>query len=257
MTVVPWNPSRQNFAVLRSVCDVAPSAVLVQSSAPSVSAVQCVRPSLAGERWIPVCRHYHFDKCFPRRVTRVLQQNDTCFHIRVGHHLSRTCRPEAFCRASFTADGTRNASRANLQIHITSKNTILISKPFSYLTQLLHTLVLSFVIFRNVSSGMLRRVALVRTDVSEEPIASFTRVTRISELGITQAETSNRHTLRRNTRVRRFLVAACVVPSSPIFVTLMKESPGSSKMSVLTRITRCNIPEDTILHSHHRENLKS
>jgi hypothetical protein len=33
-----------------------------------------------------------------------------------------------------------------------------------------------------VSSGMLHRVALVRTDVSEEPGASFIRVTRIGEL---------------------------------------------------------------------------
>jgi hypothetical protein len=32
------------------------------------------------------------------------------------------------------------------------------------------------------SSGMLRRVALVRTDVSEELSASFIRVTRIGEL---------------------------------------------------------------------------
>jgi hypothetical protein len=38
-----------------------------------------------------------------------------------------------------------------------------------------------------LSSGMLRRVALVRTDVSEELSASFIRVTRISELGTTQA----------------------------------------------------------------------
>jgi hypothetical protein len=50
-----------------------------------------------------------------------------------------------------------------------------------------------------VSSGMLRRLALVRTDVSEELSASFI---------------------------------------------------------VLTRATRCNIPEDTILHTHRRENLK-
>jgi hypothetical protein len=48
-----------------------------------------------------------------------------------------------------------------------------------------------------VSSGMLRLVALVRTDVSEEPGASFIRMTRISELGTTQAATSNRRTLRR------------------------------------------------------------
>jgi hypothetical protein len=61
---------------------------------------------------------------------------------------------------------------------------------------------------------MLRHVALVRTDVSEEPSASFIRVTRIGELGTTLA-------------------------------------------SLLTRVTRRNIPEDTILHSHRRKNLKS
>jgi hypothetical protein len=49
-----------------------------------------------------------------------------------------------------------------------------------------------------VSSGLLRRVALVRTDVSEEPGTSFIRVTKISELGTTQAATSNRRTLRRS-----------------------------------------------------------
>jgi hypothetical protein len=36
---------------------------------------------------------------------------------------------------------------------------------------------------KNGSSGMLHRVALVRTDVSEERSASFIRVTRIGELG--------------------------------------------------------------------------
>jgi hypothetical protein len=71
-----------------------------------------------------------------------------------------------------------------------------------------------------VSSGLLRRVALVRTDVSEEPGASFIRMAKIGELGKTQAATSNRRTL-------------------------------------LTRATRRNNPEDTILHSHRRENLKS
>jgi hypothetical protein len=49
------------------------------------------------------------------------------------------------------------------------------------------------------SSGILRRVALVRTEVSEELSASSIGVTRIGELG-TLAVTSNRRTLRRNTK---------------------------------------------------------
>jgi hypothetical protein len=79
-----------------------------------------------------------------------------------------------------------------------------------------------------VSSGMLRHVALVRTDVSEELSFSITEV------------------LLRS--VRRLLVTASVVPSSPILVTLMKEELSSSETSDLTRATRCNIPEDAILH---------
>jgi hypothetical protein len=56
-----------------------------------------------------------------------------------------------------------------------------------------------------VSSGMLHRVALVVTDVAEEPGTSFIRVTRIGELGTTQAATSNQRTLRRNTFTTRFV----------------------------------------------------
>jgi hypothetical protein len=89
-----------------------------------------------------------------------------------------------------------------------------------------------------VSSGLLRRVALVRTDVSEEPGASFTKVTRICEIETTLNVTSN---------VRRLLITASVVASAPILVTLMKEALSSSKTSVLTRATRRNIPEDSIL----------
>jgi hypothetical protein len=78
-----------------------------------------------------------------------------------------------------------------------------------------------------VSSGMLRCVAHVRNDVSVGRRASFIKVTRIGELGTTLAVTSNRCKL------------------------------SSSEMLVFTRATRRNIPEDTILHSHRRENFKS
>jgi hypothetical protein len=65
------------------------------------------------------------------------------------------------------------------------------------------------------SSGILRRVALVRTDVSEEISASIIRVTRIGELR-TLAVTSNRRTLRRNTGF--FAIIFIVMLSSPVCV---------------------------------------
>jgi hypothetical protein len=75
---------------------------------------------------------------------------------------------------------------------------------------------------KNATSGMLRHVSLVRTDVSEELSASVISV-------------------------RRLPVKANVVLSAPILVTLMIEAVSSSETSVLTRATRRNIPEDSIL----------
>jgi predicted acylesterase/phospholipase RssA len=81
------------------------------------------------------------------------------------------------------------------------------------------------------SYGMLHRVALVRTDGSEELITSINAATRIGELGTTLAVVaSNRSTL---------------------------EAVLSSETSVLTRITRQHIPRDGILHSVCHEHLKS
>jgi hypothetical protein len=93
---------------------------------------------------------------------------------------------------------------------------------------------------------MFCRVALVRTDVSEELSASIIRVRRIGELGTTLAVISNRGS------VRWLLVTANVVPST-ILVSLMMEVLSSSETSALTRGTLRNIPEDAILHSHRRE----
>jgi hypothetical protein len=49
--------------------------------------------------------------------------------------------------------------------------------------------------------------------------------------------------------VRRLLVTASVVPSSPILVTLLKEALSFSETLVLTRATLRNIPEGTILQA--------
>jgi hypothetical protein len=83
---------------------------------------------------------------------------------------------------------------------------------------------------------MLRRVALVRNDFSEECIASIIKVTRIGDLGTTVFLL----------RVLGLLVTANI-SSSPIFFNRMMEAIRSPETSILTRATRRNIPEDGIL----------
>jgi hypothetical protein len=86
-------------------------------------------------------------------------------------------------------------------------------------------------------------VGLVRTNVSEERIASTIRVTTIGELRTMLAVTS------QHASVASY---GCVL-SSPILVTLMMEASSFSVTSFLTTATRLNMPEIAILHSHRRE----
>jgi hypothetical protein len=90
------------------------------------------------------------------------------------------------------------------------------------------------------SSGILRRVALERTDVSDERSASIIRVTRIGELGATSSSVS------------RLLVTHNFIPSWPILISLMMEVLRSSETSVPRRATRRNIREVGIFSAYEK-----
>jgi hypothetical protein len=91
------------------------------------------------------------------------------------------------------------------------------------------------------SSGIWRRVAVVKTDVSEGSITFIISLNRISQLESTLAVT----------------ITADALPSSLIPSCLKMEVILSYETSVLTRTTRRHIPDEDNLHSHCRENLKS
>jgi hypothetical protein len=92
---------------------------------------------------------------------------------------------------------------------------------------------------KNVVLWDVKTVTIVRTDVSQEHIASIIMETRRVFL----------HS------ILRFLFNPNVLTSPTVI--LMIEAIRSPQTSILTTATRRNIPKDDILHSHCRENLKS
>jgi hypothetical protein len=81
---------------------------------------------------------------------------------------------------------------------------------------------------------MLRHMALVRTDVSEEDIPSIIGVTRIGELGTTLAVTSNRRLLAHTPRLGEPVIR-CIVEERSSRATGIRgnESLGLSRNNLL------------------------
>jgi hypothetical protein len=83
---------------------------------------------------------------------------------------------------------------------------------------------------------MLRRVALVRTDVSEEPSASFIRVTRIGEIGTTQAVPPKRRFLQEPHGVTSektpFFIDTVVKPQILQSLITIKDFTGQPKKTL-------------------------
>jgi hypothetical protein len=89
-------------------------------------------------------------------------------------------------------------------------------------------------------------VALVRTNASEEHIASIIRVKELSELGTALANWQLQHAAFLRSMLQ-LLVTAIAVPSLLSLFTL--EVIYSSETLVFTRATEYHTTEDIILHS--------
>jgi hypothetical protein len=104
------------------------------------------------------------------------------------------------------------------------------------------------------STGMLRRVTLISTDVLEERSTFIIRVTRIRELGRTLAVTSNRLSLRR----RRYVLPKLWLLQEPhgvtsqqtsfFIVTAAKTSNLTSDCLFLIVNTKINIVSSAVLN---------
>jgi hypothetical protein len=81
-------------------------------------------------------------------------------------------------------------------------------------------------------------VALVRSDVSEEAGASFIRVTKIGELGTTQAATSNRRTLRRNTKWFLQEPHGVTTQKTPFFIVTAVKTSNLTIVNLFTIVSR-------------------
>jgi hypothetical protein len=104
----------------------------------------------------------------------------------------------------------------------------------------------------NVSSN---KQLPIKNVIFWDVVTCYTAIlTRATRLHIPE---NNIHQLKHTTKKQSLLVKAKVALRSFILFALTMGAVSSSETATFTRTTRCNIPRDTILHSHRREYVKS